>query len=114
MGKVMLEERRIMISSGGHTRNHVDYQIGLHGINNPINPGSVHNFNFEATLPNSIVNYTAIGRVTARYFIIRLETEYGCCANTAYALLHLIVHSRTPKVMVRPPKNLSPANFYPQ
>lgn len=60
------------------------------------------------------MSYTAIGRVTARYFLIRLMTEYGCCANTAFACLHVIVHSQTPKIMVRPPKKISPNNFYPQ
>lgn len=63
-------------------------------------------------VPNTIVDYTAIGRVTARYFVINLSTEYGCCANTAYSNIHLIVHSRTPKIMDKP-KVPKPANWNP-
>lgn len=61
--------------------------------------GAVKDFNFNAVIPANITNYTAIGRVTARYFLINLTTEYGCCANTAAAVLHIIIHSRTPMIV---------------
>lgn len=69
----MLEQRRIMISSGGRTRYHLDYSHPLYGINRPINPGETYNFQFESTFP-TVNGYTAIGRVTARYFVIHLYT----------------------------------------
>ena len=83
--RIMLEERRVVISSGGHTRHHVDRSWAMHGINNQISKGGTQNFQFTNTIPNEITSYTAIGRVTARYFVLHLYTEYGCCANTAYA-----------------------------
>ena len=102
-----------MISSGGRTRSSVDYSFGLQGINKKIEPGTTYDFNFQATVPTNIVNYTAIGTVTARYFVIQLYTEYGCCANTAYATLHVILHSKTPRIMNKP-QIQKPSNWYPQ
>ena len=62
-----------MISSGGRTRYAVNNSYAMHGINTKINPGEVRNFHFNYNLPN-IVSYTAIGRVTARYFVIHVYT----------------------------------------
>ena len=41
---------------------------------------------------------TAIGRVTAIYFLLRFNTEYGCCNDTATNAIHLIIISRTPMI----------------
>ena len=106
-----------MISSGGHTRHHNDRSWAMHGINNQINKGETKNFQFTNTIPNDITSYTAIGRVTARYFVLHLYTVYGCCANTAYAQLHLIVHSRNPRLMTNPqlnPPQMWHPNTFPQ
>lgn len=102
-----------MISSGGRTRNPLDATYTLLQNTEPINAGSQKEFNFIGTIPANIVHYTAIGRITARYFILHLETSYGCCATTAFAKLHLIVHSRTPMIVEKkdmPP----PQNWYPK
>lgn len=31
--------------------------------------------------------------------MLHMYTEYGCCANTAQAVLHVVLHSRTPKIV---------------
>lgn len=61
------------------------------------------------------MNYTAIGRVVARYYLLHLYTDYGCCTTTAGAILHLIVHSKTPMIVEKkpmpPPQNWNPQIF---
>ena len=80
-----------------------------------IQPGAINEFNINGIVPNNILNYTAIGRVVARYFLLHLYTEYGCCTSTANVALHLIVHSRTPmivqKIPMPPPQNWNPKVF---
>ena len=87
-----------MVASGGTTRIHTDYEYPLQGINENIQSGRSYNFSFDSRIPTDIVNYTAIGTVTARFFILHLSTSYGCCANTASASVHIVLHSQTPRV----------------
>jgi hypothetical protein len=63
-----------MISSGGAVRSLTDQTFPL--LINPyvVAAGSSKDFNFNAVVPSNIVNYTAIGRVTARYFVIALTS----------------------------------------
>ena len=115
--RLMLEEVRFMVSSGGRTRTSIDNSYVMHQTENvgEIQPGAVREFNINGVIPLNILNYTAIGRVVARYFLLHLYTEYGCCTNTAQAVLHLIVHSRTPmivqKIPMPPPQNWNPKLF---
>lgn len=113
-----LEQRRIMISSGGNTRSFVDHRYPIQ--NNPVivPAGTSYEINTNSMIPANILDYTAIGRITARYFVIHLWTDYGCCTkNTASATLHLIVHSKTPMIVqkkhIAPPPNWSP-KIYPK
>lgn len=72
-----------MISSGGRVRNAIDNSYPMLSVNLPIPAGGSKDFSFVAQIPQNIVHYTAIGRCTARYFVLHLYTSYGCCANTA-------------------------------
>lgn len=78
----MLEERLFM-TDGSKQQDEVqnEYMLGI--VDSQIRKGATKDFNFNATIPIEIVNYTAIGRIIARYFVIHLYTEYGCCANKA-------------------------------
>lgn len=78
-----------------------------------IQAGAVKEFNINGIVPLNIHSYTAIGRVVARYFLLHLYTEYGCCTSNAGAILHLIVHSRTPMIVEKKPMP-PPANWSPQ
>ena len=95
---IYFEERRVMISSEGKVWGHLDrFQI-LHVLGK-VNPGQIENFNFSPTIPqwNS---YTAIGRITARYFLLRLATQMGgCCANSSSILMHIVVNNANPAVI---------------
>ena len=66
---VKLEERRVVISSRGVIRTRVDagYNFGRIG---KINPGQTKDFQYQVQVPKKITSYTAIGRVTARYFVL--------------------------------------------
>ena len=83
-------------------------------INEPVPKGKTKDFQFNANIPY-LDSYTAIGRITARYFLLHFITEYGCCANTANAVIHLIVHSRNPRIVpsnkLAPTPNWSPQTF---
>ena len=68
--RMMLKQCRIMVSSRGKTTHFVDKQWGMHGINQPIGKGQTKEFQFTNTIPAEIVNSTAIGRVTAIYFLL--------------------------------------------
>lgn len=89
----------------------------MHQVTAPTAIGEVQQFSFTATIPTEIIDCTAIGRIVARYFILHLYTEYGCCANTAESVLHLIVHSKSPVVVekkkIAPPSVWNP-KVYPQ
>lgn len=79
----------------------------------PIQPHNSFNFNFSATIPENIVQCTAIGKILSMYYVLHLYTDYGCCANKADVQLHIIFHSRTPMI-VRPQIIPQPPNWYPQ
>ena len=72
--KIMFEERRRMVSSGGRVRDVVDNCYPCYPNGGVIIPGQVQDFNFTAMIPQNISSYTAIGRVVARYFILHLYT----------------------------------------
>lgn len=63
-----------MISSGGAIRHPIDHEYLFMNNVGEVAPGATKDFNFNAVIPASITNYTAIGRVTARYFIIKIST----------------------------------------
>jgi hypothetical protein len=65
-----------MISTGGRTRGSVDNSYIMHQTENTgvIQPGAIKEFNINGIVPNNILNYTAIGRVVARYFLLHLYT----------------------------------------
>lgn len=108
-----------MISSGGRTRNDVLNSYIMHQDQNTgeIPAGGVRQLNFNSVIPLNIVNYTAIGRVVARFYLLSLYTDYGCCTSPAGAVVHLIVHSRTPMIVLKkslpPPPNWNP-QVYPK
>ena len=79
-GRVTLEQKRVVISSGGSVRYRNDQSTPF-GTIRKINPGQTEHFHFSGQIPVNTVNYTAIGRCTARYFLIGVYTEMGCCAN---------------------------------
>jgi hypothetical protein len=63
-------------------------------------------------------NYTAIGRITARYFVIRAQTIMGCCmccTDMPYAEIHIVIQSPEPKVIINdkipPPDNWNPQSY---
>ena len=62
-----------------------------------------------------IDGYTAIGKITARYYLLHSWAEMGCCTHAAEAKLPLLLHSRSPRLMenpsVDPPKNWNPTQF---
>ena len=74
-----------MTSSGGRIYETIDNRFPLYPSGGMIEKSQSHPFNFDATIPPSIVSYTAIGRVVARYFLLKLYTEYGCCASDVSA-----------------------------
>lgn len=59
-----------MISSGSSVRDTVDRTNVLVTNQGQVPAGSVLDLNFPVTIPYNITNYTAIGRVTARYFLL--------------------------------------------
>lgn len=63
-----------MISAGGAIRHPIDHEYMLMSNVGEVAPGTTKDFNFNAVIPATITNYTAIGRVTARYFIIKIST----------------------------------------
>lgn len=113
--KIYFEEHRRMISNGGSVRDLIDRSIPVYPNGPEIQIGQSSPFNMVTTLPTDILTYTAIGRVVARYFVLHLYTDYGCCTSNAEAMLHLIVHSRTPIVVEKKsipvPQNWSPQVF---
>ena len=109
---VQLEEKRVVISSRGAVRTRHDAQYPLGQIGQ-VNPGQTKNFHFQAQVPNTIVNYTAIGRVTARYYILTVKTSMGCCTTDPYAAIHIIINSKTPTIM-KQEKMSPPEGWYPQ
>ena len=72
-GQVTFEERRILIASGGKVRYRHDQSHPI-GTIKKLNSGGTANFNFSGQIPLSIINYTAIGSCTARYFVIAVYT----------------------------------------
>jgi hypothetical protein len=74
-------------------------------------PGQIENLNFSAIIPqwNS---YTAIGTITARYFVMMVSTELGCCAKSPSAALHIVVNTNCPTVIKQIKKPL-PENWHP-
>jgi hypothetical protein len=82
-----------------------------------VEPGTEHNFNYLATIPQNILNYTAIGKIAARYYMLYIDAAIGCCTQAASTSIHLLVHSRTPIVVERKdmqiPQNWAP-RIYPK
>lgn len=111
---VVLEQWLVMISSNEYnTHWDCEKEFTLHNVTAPTAIGGQQEFSFNAVIPNDIVDCTAIGRIVSRYFVLHLYTSYGCCANTAESVLHLIVHSRTPAV-VEKKKLTPPSSWNPQ
>ena len=115
---VVLEQCLFEIASNEYKTNFtLEKDFTLHTVTAPTAIGGQQEFSFNATIPNDIIDCTAIGRIVARYFVLHLYTDYGCCANTAESILHLIVHSRTPAIVekkkLNPPTNWSP-QVYPK
>lgn len=85
------------MSSDGRLREIVVDQKVLYEFNREIYPQEIYPFKFTDKISPQLKTSTAVGLIVARCFIIRLETEYGCCTQTAAATLHLIVHSKFPQ-----------------
>lgn len=101
-----------MIFPGGVTYRVTDKIYPLLESKVKIRPGCQQNFNFKIKIPEDIFHYTAIGRILGRFFILFLETNYGCCADTAWTGVHLLINSKTPMVVAKkeiPP----PQGWYP-
>lgn len=108
---IMLEEKLFMTTGASSTSSkESEYLLGH--IADPISKGSTKDFSINARIPSQIVSYTAIGSIIARFFVIHLYTEYGCCANKAEAVLHIVIHSRTPKI-VEKKQIAAPAGWSP-
>ena len=102
----------MVISSGGAVRHRYDAQYAFGQIGK-VNPGQTQNFQFQGQISSKIINYTAIGRITARYFVIVVKTAMGCCNTDPYALIHIVINSKNPSVMNQK-KVPPPENWYPQ
>lgn len=74
----------------------VDHKI-IHSINREIYPQEIYPFKIKEKISLKLKTSTAIGLIVARCFVIRLETEYGCCTRTAAAILHVVVQSKFPQ-----------------
>ena len=96
-GLISLEERRVIISKAGLTRFRFDNQYNLGQIG-AVGSGQNFDFNFQAVIPEKITSYTAIGRVTARYFVIGCYVAVGCCTTPPQAEMHIVIHSKTPNI----------------
>lgn len=116
--KVVFEQWLFEIASNEYSTHYTNEKdFTLHEVTAPTGAGQVQEFNFTTTIPNEIIDCTAIGRIVARYFILHLYTSYGCCANTAESVLHLIVHSKSPVVVEKktlPPPSVWNPKVYPQ
>lgn len=74
-------EHRIMVSSGGRTRSAIFFNQMLYALPKIIYPGQGENFSFNATIPSGIVDSTAIGAITAKWFTLTLSSSMGCCTT---------------------------------
>lgn len=87
----------------------------MYETKNPIKKNTTENFDFFNKIPADIQGYTAIGKTTARYYVLYCYTEYGFLANTAEAMLHLILHSKSPYLLTynkpTPPPAWNPQVF---
>ena len=110
-GLVTMEERRVVISQGGATRYRYDQQYYFGQIPK-VNPGQNYNFHYQALIPEKITSYTAIGRVTARFFVLIASAQIGCCTTPPHALMHIVINSKTPNVM-KQQKMPPPEGWYP-
>jgi hypothetical protein len=104
-----------MISNYSRTTTQTDNIYLITESANQILAGMEQNFNYLVTIPPNILNYTAIGKIAARYYVLYLDASLGCCTNNATACIHLILHSRTPVIIERRdldiPHNWTPKMF---
>ena len=78
-----------------------------------IQPGQQKTLTLFSEIPASWVDFTAIGRCAARYFVLRVNTEMGFCASCPEVETHMIFHSKTPSIM-RQDKMHPPNGWCPQ
>lgn len=95
------------------TRKQVINHKTLYALNRSIEPKEIYPFKFTDKISSKLKTYTAIGLAVARVFVIRLETESGCCSESAGATLHVIVQSKFPQVISTSTSSV-PKNFCPQ
>jgi len=63
-----------MVSSGGRTRNSTLFNQLMFALPKVVYPGQSHNFSFNSTIPSGIVDSTAIGAITSKWFTLTLST----------------------------------------
>lgn len=71
-----------MISSRGRIKQFKE-EYNLLSVKKLVKGKMSENFAGQARIPTEIKGYTAIGRIVARYYVVAISTEYGCCAETA-------------------------------
>jgi hypothetical protein len=80
-----------------------------------VNPANSKNFQASIQVPTALGSYTAIGRVTARYFVVKAQMRMGCCAEIPPAEVHVVLQSTNPKVStnhkVAPPEKWDPQTY---
>ena len=103
-----------MIANCGRMKNPTDRTEKVGDIQK-VNKGQSGNFQFNYIVPQDINNYTAIGRVAARYFMLELSLGLGCCTSNSSVPLHLVLNSKLPKVItqekIAPPVGWNPFTF---
>lgn len=113
---ISLIEKRVMIAGGMKVRNEKDNEYVFEKLPQVSEHGK-SNFQTTIQIPN-LNNYTAIGRVTARYFVLRVQTSMGCCmccTDMPYSEVHLVIQSAQPSVLLNkklpPPDSWDPQTF---
>lgn len=80
----MLRRRITRVSDSGVVKN-VDEDVGVfYKSKYGVSSGRKKKFEIELTLPDRIVEYTAIGNIISRCYYICLIGEVGCCYNDTW------------------------------
>jgi hypothetical protein len=64
----------------------------------PILPGQNEQFMFTAVIPQGLVYSSAIGAILAKYHVLSLVSDMGCCSNYPANEFLLIFHTNSPQI----------------
>ena len=110
--KVTLEERRVVLCEYGNPRFRYD-KSQLIGIIKKVNAGQTENFSFQTQIPTNLTSFTAIGKIVARYFVIKVSTEMGYLTEYPFAEMHIMINSKNP-AMAQQKRSQPPMGWSPQ